>query len=121
MEKSDQITGSRKHLPIGLPGFGCKYCCTKTGRKGRCRIFPTKRLVFASRTKDFYEHVRRCDFCPKESRKTLVALKGDEEQKDSHSKAKADEGRKQFFDRIWARMGRDDPKWGDAMLQIETG
>ncbi len=104
MEESERI-GNRKNLQVGLAGIGCRYCC-QSNRKGLCRIFPARRRTLPNKVHDLYEHVRRCTLCPKESRDSLVFLKNLD---DGHkNEARMMVGEKDFFDRVWARMGYDD-------------
>ncbi len=101
MEESERI-GNRKSLQVGLAGIGCRYCCLSY-RKGLCRLFPARRRTLPGKVYDFYEHVRRCTLCPKECKESLAFLKNLD---DGHkNEAMRMVGEKEFFDRVWARMG----------------
>ena len=100
LEESERI-GSRKNLPVGIAGLGCKSCCEKN-RKGFCRIFPARRRTLPSKVNDLYEHIRRCPLCPKESRDKLKHLKNLKSSHEDESRNML--GEKDFFDRLWGRM-----------------
>ena len=97
MEESER-TGNRKSLSAGLPGVGCRHCC-QSNRKGLCRLFPVRRRTLPNKINDLYEHIRRCSLCPPEMKDRLALLR----QRDAANDRTA--GEKEFFDRIWARMG----------------
>ena len=99
LTRSEQM-GNRKSLRIGLPGFGCKYCC-QVGRLGLCRIFPARRRTLSAKARDLYEHLKRCSLCPSNVKELLQQLQL-ETQKGSETDA---EKEKEFFDRVWARLG----------------
>ena len=98
MEESERA-GNRKNLPLGLPGIGCRHCC-QSNRKGLCRLFPARRRRFGSKVNDLYEHLRRCTVCPPGLKEQLATLKAEEVLRVDRSP-----GEKDFFDRVWARMG----------------
>jgi hypothetical protein len=98
MEESEK-TGNRKSLPVDLPGIGCRHCC-QSNRKGLCRLFPARRRRLGNKVNDLYEHIRRCTLCPFEVKEQLASLKREELDKIDKSV-----GEKEFYDRIWARMG----------------
>ena len=97
MEESER-TGNRKSLSTGLPGVGCRHCC-QSNRKGLCRLFPVRRRTLPNKIIDLYEHIRRCTLCPAETKDHLALLR----QREAATERTA--GEKEFFDRIWARMG----------------
>jgi hypothetical protein len=98
MEESER-TGNRKSLAVGLPGIGCRHCC-QSNRKGLCRLFPVRRRTLPNKIGDICEHIRRCSLCPKEIKEHLASLR----QRDTSAGSKT-AGEKEFFDRIWIRMG----------------
>lgn len=59
---------------------------------GYCRL-PNK-------VDDLYDHIRRCTLCPIEEKNRLAVLKNLE-----NSRPPRKVGVKEFYDRIWARMG----------------
>lgn len=100
MEESER-TGNRKSLSLGLPGIGCRHCC-QSNRKGLCRLFPVRRRTLPNKIGDICEHIRRCSLCPQEIKEHLASLR----QRDSSAgNPIKTAGEKEFFDRIWARMG----------------
>jgi hypothetical protein len=100
MEESER-TGNRKSLSVGLPGIGCRHCC-QSNRKGLCRLFPVRRRTLPNKIGDICEHIRRCSLCPKEIKQHLASLR----QRDASAGNSVNTaGEKEFFDRIWARMG----------------
>jgi hypothetical protein len=96
MEESER-TGNRKNLSVGLPGIACRHCC-QSNRKGLCRLFPARRRTLACKVNDLYEHIRRCTLYPMEVKEHLALLK---QLKPVHV------GEKEFYDRVWARMGHN--------------
>ncbi|GAX25861.1 hypothetical protein FisN_6Hh101 [Fistulifera solaris] len=92
--------GNRRSLRLGLPGFGCRYCCEHK-RLGLCRLFPARRRTLPSKVNDIYDHLRRCSVCPQ-------AVK-DQLERTKHqfvNEFDADQGgQREFFDRIWMRLG----------------
>ena len=91
-----ELRSTRKNLKVGLPGFGCRYCC-EAGRLGFCRIFPTKRKGLPEKVNDMYEHLRRCTLCPAEVKERLECIRPDPEVGSSSTE-------KAFFDRLWLRL-----------------
>lgn len=91
-----ECRSTRKNLKVGLPGFGCRYCCTAS-RLGFSRIFPTKRKGLPEKANDLYEHMRRCTLCPPEVKKRLQSIRPKPEEVNSSTE-------KVFFDRVWARL-----------------
>jgi hypothetical protein len=110
MEQSEQ-TGNRKNLPIGLPGIGCRHCC-QSNRKGLCRFFPVRRRTLPTKIFDLYEHIRRCTLCPQEIKDHLEFL---QQSYSPYSESK-NPGEKEFYDRIWVRIGH---KRGYSLLMKE--
>jgi hypothetical protein len=88
--------GNRKSLKTGLPGFGCRYC-SKAGRFGLSRVFPARRRTLPVRVADLYDHIRRCNLCPSDTKAILQRLKADEKQEPSQEK--------KFLDLVWERLG----------------
>lgn len=106
---ASERVGNRKSLKIGLPGFGCRYCCQE-GRLGLSRIFPARRRTLPSKIPDIHDHLRRCPLCPQSVKDELEAL---EEQRKQNERDET-EGKgagysagkeKEFFTRIWSRLG----------------
>lgn len=88
--------GKRKTLRVGLPGFGCRYCC-HVGRCGLSRMFPLRRRMLPGKMNEIYEHVKRCTLFPTKEKELLSRLKADDRT--------SPEQEKEFFDRIWERLG----------------
>ncbi len=99
LTESERVA-SRKNLPIGLPGIGCRHCCP-SNRRGLCRFFPARRRTLPNKLNDLYNHIRRCTLCPTEIKDRLTAL----EQKSEQTDTKDTEGERAFFDQIWTRLG----------------
>lgn len=92
--------GNRRSLQAGLPGFGCRYCCEHR-RLGLCRVFPARRRTLPGKITDLHDHIRRCTVCPAEVKEHIENL-----HKQMQREGPADqEEEKEFFDRIWARLG----------------
>lgn len=91
-----ECRSTRKNLKVGLPGFGCRYCC-QAGRLGFSRIFPTKRKGLPDKINDMYEHMRRCTLCPREIKEHLEEIRPVKETSGASTE-------KIFFDRVWARL-----------------
>jgi hypothetical protein len=102
LTESERV-GSRKNLPIGLPGIGCRHCCP-SNRRGLCRFFPARRRTLPNKLNDLYNHIRRCTLCPGEVKAHLAALELEAEQNNSKD-SKDSEGERAFFDQIWTRLG----------------
>lgn len=105
MDDSERI-GNRKNLQSGLPGIGCRHCC-QNGRKGLCRLFPSRRRTLPAKIHDMYDHIRRCTLCPSEMRQELVRLKNGSDMGGSNSTQRMLSGEREFFDKVWVRMGHD--------------
>jgi hypothetical protein len=88
--------GKRKTLRVGLPGFGCRYCC-HVGRCGLSRMFPLRRRMLPGKVNEIYEHVKRCTLFPTKEKELLARLRNEEKAGPDHEK--------EFFDRIWERLG----------------
>ena len=88
--------GKRKTLRVGLPGFGCRYCC-HVGRCGLSRMFPLRRRMLPGKVNEIYEHFKRCTLIPAKEKEMLQRLKRDDRV--------APEQEKEFFDRVWERLG----------------
>ncbi|CAB9500195.1 expressed unknown protein [Seminavis robusta] len=95
-----ECRSTRKNLKVGLPGFGCRYCC-EAGRLGFSRIFPTKRKGLPEKANDMYEHFRRCTLCPPEVKDRLQSLR-------PKQNAVCTSTEKVFFDRVWTRLNDGD-------------
>lgn len=106
---ASERVGNRKSLQIGLPGFGCRYCC-QAGRLGLSRIFPARRRTLPSKIPDIHDHLRRCTLCPQSVKDQLQEL-GDErkrrheEEAESNTISHSAGKEKEFFTRIWSRLG----------------
>ena len=106
---ASERVGNRKSLRIGLPGFGCRYCC-QAGRLGLSRIFPARRRTLPSKIPDIHDHLRRCPLCPQQIKDQLEELA---EERKEHQKSELEGNatnysasrEKEFFTRIWARLG----------------
>jgi hypothetical protein len=95
-----ECIGNRRCLKPGLPGFGCKYCC-KMKRLGLCRMFPAKRRNLPTKMDDLYEHLQRCKLCPTAVRERIEIAKNQLTAGFHADKG----GDREFFDRIWIRLG----------------
>ena len=65
--------GKRKALPIGLNGFGCRYCYD-VGRLGFSRCYPLRRRGLAAQVYDMHLHLQRCTLCPTDVKNQLALL-----------------------------------------------
>jgi hypothetical protein len=92
--------GNRRSLQAGLPGFGCRYCCEHR-RLGLCRVFPARRRTLPGKITDLHDHIRRCTVCPTEVKEHIEHL----HKQMQREGATDQEEEKEFFDRIWARLG----------------
>jgi hypothetical protein len=92
--------GNRRSLQAGLPGFGCRYCC-ESRRLGLCRVFPARRRTLPGKINDLHDHMRRCTLCPVSVKERLEHLH--QEMNRGGDSDREDE--KEFFDRIWTRIG----------------
>lgn len=95
-----ECIGNRRSLQVGLPGFGCRYCCDQK-RLGLCRMFPARRRTLPHKVNDLYDHLRRCTLCPQ-------AVKDNLEQSRNRTTVsfRADQGsNREFYDRVWNRLG----------------
>mmetsp|Transcript_41877 Transcript_41877/g.100536 ORF Transcript_41877/g.100536 Transcript_41877/m.100536 type:complete len:376 (-) Transcript_41877:60-1187(-) len=100
MEKSEQ-TGNRKSLPVGLPGLACIHCC-QSGRRGLCRIFPSRRRTLTQKMEDLYQHFVKCNLCPPHVKQQLVSLReAPVDNATANHDAKKDRG---FVETLWMRM-----------------
>lgn len=97
-----ECIGNRRSLRVGLPGFGCRYCC-EGRRLGQCRMFPARRRTLPGKISDVYDHLRRCSLCPANVKEQLERLK---HQLDDGFLADRGSDR-DFFDRVWSRLGHD--------------
>jgi hypothetical protein len=111
---SAERVGNRKSLRIGLPGFGCRYCCQK-GRLGLSRIFPARRRTLPSKIPDLHDHLRRCTLCPSPIKNQLEVLYQKQlKEKEKSAAAGGSEGsavignEREFYSRIWSRLGHGD-------------
>jgi len=103
---------NRRGLPVGLPGFGCKYC-VQVGWLGQSRTFPVRRRTIRDKANDLYEHMCRCRLCPLELKVLLKDLKKEDlrTQTDSTNTSLQgfDQQEKRFFNALWSKLKRDDP------------
>lgn len=96
-----ECIGNRRSLRVGLPGFGCRYCCQHR-RLGLCRMFPARRRTLPSKIADIFDHLRRCTLCPDNVKEQLLRM---QHQLQAYQ---ADRGSdRDFFDRVWSRLGHD--------------
>jgi hypothetical protein len=101
MEKSEQ-TGNRKSLPVGLPGLACMHCC-QSGRRGLCRIFPSRRRTLTNKIDDLYQHFIKCTLCPSDFKQQLLSLREENPQKSKSSLGTKKD--RAFVETLWTRMG----------------
>ena len=99
LTKTERI-GNRRNVQQGLPGFACRFCCQHR-RLGLCRLFPARRRTLPDKLNDMYDHIRRCSVTPLAIKEQLSLLK---EQASDDVMSDRDEA-KEFFDRVWSRMG----------------
>lgn len=95
-----ECIGNRRSLRVGLPGFGCRYCCEQK-RLGLCRMFPARRRTLPSKVNDLYDHLRRCSLCPKPV-KDMIENAKHQMSTGFHADLGGD---REFFDRVWSRLG----------------
>jgi hypothetical protein len=94
--------GNRRSLRLGLPGFGCKFCCEHR-RLGLCRMFPARRRTLPSKVVDLYDHLRRCTVCPDKVKQEL-----DRTYQHTNNGFQSDQGAdREFFDHVWSRLGHN--------------
>jgi hypothetical protein len=94
-----ECIGNRRSLRVGLPGFGCRYCCQQK-RLGLCRMFPARRRTLPSKVNDLYDHLCRCTLCPKPVKDLIESTKHQ-----MNTGFNADQGGdREFFDRVWSRL-----------------
>ncbi|CAB9510002.1 expressed unknown protein [Seminavis robusta] len=91
--------GKRKEAPVGLTGFGCKYCI-KAGRLGFCRVFPLNKRSMPMKVNDIYQHFQRCPLTPADMRNTLRELKR------AATKPPLNDRDREFVDQLWMKLGR---------------
>ena len=95
-----ECIGNRRSLQVGLPGFGCRYCCDQK-RLGLCRMFPARRRTLPHKVNDLYDHLRRCTLCPQAVKDSL--------EQSGHQMTlsfRADQGsNREFYNRVWNRLG----------------
>jgi hypothetical protein len=95
-----ECIGNRRSLQVGLPGFGCLYCCDQK-RLGLGRMFPARRRTLPQKVNDLYDHLRRCTLCPQSVKDNLERSKHQ-----MTTSFRADQGSdREFFDRVWNRLG----------------
>ena len=98
-----ECIGNRRSLQVGLPGFGCRFCCQQR-RLGLCRMFPARRRTLPGKIADVHDHIRRCALTPSDVKQQLVQFHNQKPGEDFY----ADHGSyKEFFDRVWSRLGHD--------------
>jgi hypothetical protein len=95
-----ECIGNRRSLRVGLPGFGCRFCCEHK-RLGLCRMFPARRRTLPNKVNDLYDHLRRCILCPQSIKDSLE----DAKRRLTTSFQSDQAGDREFFDRVWSRMG----------------
>jgi hypothetical protein len=95
-----ECIGNRRSLQVGLPGFGCRYCCAQK-RLGLCRMFPARRRTLPQKVNDLYDHLRRCTLCPQAVKDSL-----EQSKRQMTVSFRADQGsNREFYDRVWSRLG----------------
>lgn len=97
----DDRSGGRskvKNCEAGYPGMQCKHC---EGKAGFGRYFPAtcQALTSANSDRNIHNHLVKCRRCPPYVQEELVRL---HEQQQRYKNRRG--GRKQFFQRVWARM-----------------
>ena len=97
-----ECIGNRRNLRLGMPGFGCRYCCQHR-RLGLSRMFPARRRTLPGKVSDLYTHLARCHVCPQDVKEKL-----EDSRQRMESGFQADQGgTRDFFNRVWIRMGHD--------------
>lgn len=97
-----ECIGNRRNLRVGMPGFGCRYCC-RHRRLGLSRMFPARRRTLPGKINDLYTHLRRCNVCPPNVKQELETSR-----QLMDSGFHADQGAtRDFFNRVWVRIGHD--------------
>jgi len=97
-----ECIGNRRNLRVGMPGFGCRYCC-RHRRLGLSRMFPARRRTLPGKINDLYTHLRRCNVCPQNVKQELETSR-----QLMNSGFHADQGAtRDFFNRVWVRIGHD--------------
>ena len=101
--------GNRKSLRSGMPGFGCRYCY-EAGRMGLSRLFPARRRTIHTKVPDLFDHMKRCNLCPQQVKSKLITLhaKGNIELSESEQNTESQGKEREFFERIWTRLGHQD-------------
>jgi hypothetical protein len=98
---------ARSKGPVGYPGFQCRHC---SGHAGLGKYFPvsSKSLSTNSTSQNIHAHLLKCRKCPAAVKDRMVQLKIE--------KARAPRlepgWRKVIFDKVWARLHRDDQNHG---------
>lgn len=95
-----ECIGNRRSLQVGLPGFGCRYCCDQK-RLGLCRMFPARRRTLPNKVNDLYDHLRRCTLCPQTVKDSLEQSKSQMTESFTSDHG----GNREFYDRVWSRLG----------------
>lgn len=101
LTESERI-GNRRSLAVGLPGLGCRYCCEHR-RLGLCRVFPARRRTLPVKVNDLFDHLRRCTVCPNGVKEQLEQLH--HVHMNDQRLPSVQGGDREFFDRIWTRLG----------------
>lgn len=106
-----ECIGNRRSLRVGLPGFGCRFCCERQ-RLGLCRVFPARRRTLPVKMVDMFDHLRRCTLCPADVKEQLQRLQRQEQQNHAGGGEgflqNIDHGaNRDFLDRVWSRLGHD--------------
>jgi hypothetical protein len=114
LNHSEQVTiskvecmANRRHMPVGMVGLGCRYCCSR-GWRGMARVFPGRRRVFLPRLEELEDHFLRCPLCPVSVKEQLVNARP---LMSTEGTTADTEAVKAILDTAWLWMGRE---------QIET-
>jgi hypothetical protein len=96
---------ARSKGPVGYPGFQCRHC---NGHAGLGKYFPvsSKSLSTNSTSQNIHAHLLKCRKCPDPVKDRLVQLKVEK----SRAPRLEPGWRKVFFDKVWARLHRDQPQ-----------
>ena len=97
-----ECIGNRRNLRVGMPGFGCRFCC-RHRRFGLSRMFPARRRTLPGKINDLYVHLSRCNVCPPSVKDELETSR----QRMEAGFQSDQGGTRDFFNRVWVRIGHD--------------
>ena len=94
---------ARSKGPVGFAGFQCRHC---SGHAGLGKYFPltAKSLSTNSTSQNIHAHLLKCRKCPAFVKEQLIHLKSEK----GKSPRLIPGWRREFFDRVWARLHGED-------------